>query len=248
MKGPSKNKDLIYGTRAVIEAIQAGSEIEKVFINIQSNDLHRELLGMMHSQKIPYNKVPYEKLNRLTRKNHQGVVAFLSPIQYHTVDDIINKAFSDGKDPFIVVLDGVTDVRNLGAIARTAEVAGVDGLLIPVKGSAQVNSDAIKTSAGALHSLPVCRTFDLKETLLQMKETGLSIIGCTEKTDKSLHSATITGPVAIVVGSEEDGISKRILDIVDDKVSIPQFGIIESLNVSVAAAVAMYEVVRQRNL
>ena len=246
MKGPSKNQDLIYGTRSLIEAIQAGSEIEKVFINIQQNDLHKELLGLMHTRQIPYNKVPYEKLNRLTRKNHQGVVAFLSPISYHRVEDIINKAFSEGRDPLIIVLDGVTDVRNLGAIARTAEVAGVDGILIPVKGSAQVNSDAVKTSAGALHSLPVCRSFDLAESIGFMKESGLRIYTCTEKTEQSLYETKLTGPLAIIMGSEDVGVSRKLLEIADEKISIPQFGTIGSLNVSVATAVVVYEAVRQR--
>jgi len=246
MKGPLKDKNMIYGTRAAIEAVQAGKEIEKVFINIQSNDLHKELLGLLHTRKIPYNKVPYEKLNRLTRKNHQGVVAFLSPIHYHQIDDLVHKAFSEGKDPFFILLDGVTDVRNLGAIARTAEVGGLDGLIIPVKGSAQVNPDAIKTSAGALHSLPVCRTFDLKDAILQLKQSGLKVVACTEKTDNLIYQTALSGPLAIIVGSEDQGVSKEVLKSADALVSIPQYGKIESLNVSVAAAVVIYEAVRQR--
>jgi 23S rRNA (guanosine2251-2'-O)-methyltransferase len=246
MKSHSKDKNMIYGTRSAIEAVQAGKEIEKVFINIQSNDLHRELLGLLHTKKIPYNKVPYEKLNRLTRKNHQGVVAFLSPIKYYELDDLVNKAYSEGKDPFFIILDGITDVRNLGAIARTAEVAGLDGLVIPVKGSAQVNPDAVKTSAGALHSLPVCRSFDLKETVSQLKESGVKVIACTEKTEDSVYNSSMKGPVAIVMGSEDQGISEVLLKSADELVSIPQFGTIESLNVSVASAVVIYEAVRQR--
>jgi 23S rRNA (guanosine2251-2'-O)-methyltransferase len=246
MKAPAKNKNLIYGSRAVIEAIQAGSEIEKVFINIQNNDLHKELLGLMHTRKIPYNKVPYEKLNRLVRRNHQGVVAYLSPIAYHSVEDIINKAFTEGRDPLLVILDGVTDVRNLGAIARTAEVAGIDAIVIPVKGSAQVSSDAVKTSAGALHTLPVCRSFDLSESIQFMKSSGLRIFACSEKTDQSLYDSKLTGPLAIIMGSEEKGIDKKLLDIADEQISIPQFGTIGSLNVSVATAVVIYEAIRQR--
>ena len=206
----AQDKDFIFGTRAVMEAIHAGKELDKVLVQKElNNDLIKELLQLCKGSGLPVVRVPEAKLNRITRKNHQ-------------------------------------DVRNFGAIARTAECAGVDAIVIPEKGSAQINSDAIKTSAGALNFLPVVRVRNLFYTCRDLQKMGLSLIAITEKTEKSMYEADFSSPVAMVMGSEEDGISKEIFGIVDDKVKIPMAGNIESLNVSVSAGVAIYEAIRQR--
>ncbi len=239
--------DFIYGTRVVLEAIDAGKEIEKVLIQKDlRNDLIKQLITKLNQLNIPFSQVPIEKLNRLTRKNHQGVICFISPIKYQSLDNIIETAYSSGKDPFLVILDRVTDVRNFGAIARTMECAGADALIIQSKGNALVGGDAMKTSAGALNILPVCREENLKNTITNLKASGIRIIGCTEKTDELLYSTDLTGPLAIILGSEENGISGEYLKLCDEKVKIPMSGNIESLNVSVSAAIVIYEAVRQR--
>lgn len=242
-----KNQDIIFGTRAIIEAIKAGKEIDKLLIQKNlSNDLIKELIRTASDHKIPYSKVPIEKLNRVTRKNHQGAVSFLSAITYSSLDNIISEAYQKGKSPLLLILDRVTDVRNFGAIARTAECAGVDGIIIPDKGGAAINSDAMKTSAGALNFIPVCREPNLKSTIKYLKESGLQVVACTEKTESSLYEVELTEPSAIILGSEEDGISEEYLKLSDKKARIPISGQIESLNVSVSAAVVIYEAVRQR--
>lgn len=241
--------DFIYGTRAVLEAIDAGQEIEKVLIQKDlRNDLIRQLISKLKDLSIPFNQVPLEKLQRLTRKNHQGVVCFISPIQYQSLDHVIESSYAQGKDPFLVILDRVTDVRNFGAIARTMECAGADALVIQSRGNALVGGDAMKTSAGALNLLPVCREENLKNTLNTLKNTGIRVIGCTEKTETSLYDSDLSGPIAIVMGSEEDGISGEYLKLCDLKVKIPMSGKIESLNVSVSTGIVIYEALRQRSL
>ncbi|CAN5531249.1 23S rRNA (guanosine(2251)-2'-O)-methyltransferase RlmB [soil metagenome] len=244
--GPNP-KDLVFGTRAVIETIRSGKEIDKLLIQKGlSNDLINELIKLASSLGIPYSKVPVEKLNRITRKNHQGAISFLSAINYASLDNVISECFSQGKSPFLIILDRITDVRNFGAVARTAECAGVDAIIIPGKGSAQITSDAMKTSAGALNFIPVCREDNLKITINYLKESGIQIIACTEKAEKSIFEMDFNHPTAIILGSEEDGISPEYLRLASDKSSIPTLGHIESLNVSVAAAVVLYEGVRQR--
>jgi len=247
-----ENKDkpnFIYGTRAVIEAIDAGQEIEKVLIQKDlRNDLIKQLISKLKSQNIPYSQAPLEKLNRLTKKNHQGTICFISPINYHSLDHIVEMAYSMARDPFLVVLDRVTDVRNFGAIARTLECAGVDALIIQNKGNAMIGGDAMKTSAGALNILPVCREENLKLTLENLKKSGVRLVGCTEKTEDTIYDADLTGPLAIILGSEEDGISGEYLKLCDARMKIPMIGKIESLNVSVSAGIAVYEALRQRNL
>lgn len=239
-------KDYIFGTRAVIEAISAGKEIEKVLIQYNaSNELQGELLKLMKARQIPSVRVPLEKLNRITRKNHQGVICFLSPIQYASLDNILDECYGHGKDPLIVILDRITDVRNFGAIARTLEVAGADALVIEDKGNAMITGDAVKTSAGALNHLPVCRVASLVRAVEQIKHSGLRIVACTEKTDNLLYNTDLKGPLALVMGSEEDGISTGILDMADQKAKIPMMGKIGSLNVSVSTAVVLYEAIRQ---
>ena len=238
---------MIYGTRAVIEAIVAGKEIEKIMVQSGlSNDLIKELISVARTHNVPFTFVPAEKLKRLSTKNHQGVICMLSAVSYSRLENVIDKAFSEGREPFLIILDRVTDVRNFGAIARTAECAGVDAIVIGEKGSAPITSDAMKTSAGALNHLAVCREKDLKATLKQLRESGIRIVACTEKTSNKIFDTDLKGPVAIIMGSEEDGISNELIREADELAMIPLKGKIGSLNVSVAAGVAVYEVVRRR--
>ncbi len=242
-----KNSSMIYGIRAVIESIQSGTDFEKVFLQKNlKGDLIHELLPLLGKSGVPVVKVPVERLNKFTRKNHQGVVAFRSPIKHHRLSDLIAATFEGGKNPFFVILDRITDVRNFGAIARTAEGMGADGIVIPAKGAAQINEDSIKTSAGALALIPVCRENDLRESIRYLKESGIRIVGCTEKAKGKIQESHLSDPLAIVLGSEENGISQSVLDLCDEEIRIPMAGSIDSLNVSVAAAICFYEVLRQR--
>lgn len=242
-------KDMIFGVRAVIEAIQSGKDLDKIFIRRDmTNDLSRELFAALKGLTVPVQKVPLEKLNRITLKNHQGVIAFISPISYQHIEDIIPTLYEEGKNPFIVVLDGITDVRNFGAIARTCECAGVNAIVVPSKGGAAMNADAVKTSAGALLKIPVCREDNLSKTLKFLKESGIKIVAATEKTSYNYTETDYSVPTAIILGSEDEGISEDNLRIADKLVSIPILGTIESLNVSVAAGIMLYEAVKQRNL
>jgi 23S rRNA (guanosine2251-2'-O)-methyltransferase len=239
--------DLIYGTRAVMEAIQAGKEIEKVMIQSGlSNDLIKELIALAREKQVPYTFVPAEKLKRMSTKNHQGVICILSSVSYGSLDNLVDRAFSDGREPFFIVLDRVTDVRNFGAIVRTAECAGVDGIVIGEKGSAPITSDAMKTSAGALNYVPVCREKDLKKTMKFLRDSGIKIIALTEKAEKEIYDVEMSGPIAMILGSEEDGVSDLLLREADDLVKIPMRGKIGSLNVSVATGVSVFEVLRRR--
>lgn len=240
---------MIYGTRAVIEAIAAGKDIDRILVQSGlANDLVKELIAVAKNNNIPLSFVPSEKLKRLTSKNHQGVICFLSPVSYASVDNLIYKAYNEGREPFFIILDRITDVRNFGAIVRTAECAGVDGIIIPEKGNAPITGDAMKTSAGALNHVPVCREKDLKKTVQLLHDNGIRVIACTEKTDRNIYQINLTGPIAIVMGSEEDGISDHLLRVSDELASIPLKGKIGSLNVSVAAGVILYEVVRQMGM
>lgn len=230
-----------------MEAIRSGREIEKIFIQAGlNNDLIKELINEAKQRSVPYSFIPQQKLNHLGSKNHQGVVCLLATIQYSKIEDIIDQAYSDGRDPFLLVLDRVTDVRNFGAIARTAECAGVDAIIIPEKGNAPITPDAIKTSSGALNHLPVCRATDLKKLVKQLKDNGIRVVACTEKTNTDIYKADFNSPLAIILGSEEDGISPELLKAADMLVRIPLKGKVGSLNVSVAAGVAMYEAIRQK--
>ncbi len=230
-----------------MEAVEAGREIDKVLIRKDlSGPLASELLGVLRARKVVTQRVPEERINRITRKNHQGVVAYLSAVSYHSLNHIVPELYEEGITPFIVVLDGITDVRNFGAIARTCECAGVNALVIPERGSVSVGADAVKTSAGALMSLPVCRERNLSGAVRFLKDCGYTIVAATEKSDLNYTKGDYSGPVAIVMGAEDTGISPEILRQCDMPVSIPQFGNIQSLNVSVAAGVMIYEVVRQR--
>ncbi len=243
-----KKDQVIYGTRAIIEAIKSGKEIDKVLVRKGiRNALYDELQQLLQHYKVPVQNVPVEKLNRITSKNHQGTIAFVSALTYQDIEQIIPMIYEDGKTPLIVVLDSVTDVRNFGAMARTAECTGVHAIVIPDRGSAQINADAIKTSAGALNIIPVCRSRNLKDTLEFLKASGLQIVAATEKASVDYTSLDYSGPTAIVMGSEDRGVSDEYLKRADHHVQIPILGKIESLNVSVATAVVLYEIVRQRN-
>lgn len=248
MNKPNYN-DVVFGIRAIIETIESGKEVDKLLIQKGlSNDLIKQLIKVAKDHSIPFSNVPIEKLNRVTRKNHQGAIAFISSIHYSSLDNVINDTYQKGKEPLILILDRVTDVRNFGAIARTAECAGVDAIVIPSRGSAAINADAMKTSAGALNYIPVCREDNLKNTLNYLKQSGITIMACTEKAKESLYKADFNKPIAILMGSEEDGISPEYLKLSDVQMFIPMTGKIESLNVSVSAAVAIFEAVRQRGL
>ncbi len=242
-----ERNDYIFGIRAVIEAIEAGKDIDKVYIkkNLQG-DLVGELLEKIKAYGILSQRVPVERIDRITRKNHQGVLATLSAVTYHSLDNLVPALYEDGVLPFVVVLDGITDVRNFGAIARTCECAGADAIVIPSHGSVSVGGDAVKTSAGALLHLPVCRERNLVGAVRFLKDNGYKIVAASEKSEISYTQADYTTPVALVMGAEDVGISAEVLKLCDTFVSIPQFGHIQSLNVSVAAGVMMYEVVRQR--
>jgi 23S rRNA (guanosine2251-2'-O)-methyltransferase len=243
----SPETDMIFGIRAVLEAIEAGKEIDKILIrNELQSDLAKELFAALQNKNIPVQRVPVEKLNRLTQKNHQGVVAFAAAIEYQHIADIIPTLYEKGRTPLIVVLDGITDVRNFGAIARTCECSGVDAIVVPSRGSAAANADAVKTSAGALHLVPVCRENQLMDAVRYLKNSGLKIIGTTEKATKKYIEVSYNEPTALIMGAEDVGISPEIERMCDETVSIPIFGSIGSLNVSVATGVLLYEVIRQR--
>ncbi|MDR1879642.1 MAG: 23S rRNA (guanosine(2251)-2'-O)-methyltransferase RlmB [Tannerellaceae bacterium] len=242
-----KENEMIFGLRAVIEAIQAGKEIDKVLVKRDlQGDLSKELFDALKERDIPIQRVPVERLNRVTRKNHQGVVAFIPAVTYQRLEDIIPFLYEQGKSPFVVLLDGITDVRNFGAIARTCECAGVDAIVIPEKGSVTVNADAVKTSAGALHVLPVCRERSINEAIRFLKDSGVKVIAATEKAADDYTAVSYDGPVAIVMGAEDTGISTPNLLICDHLVKIPILGTIGSLNVSVASSIMIYEAVRQQ--
>ena len=240
-------KDYIFGIRAIIENIIAGQEFDKILIQKGlKNNLIRELIQTARTHSIPFVQVPVEKLNRITRKNHQGAIAFMAVVQYASLDNVINECYQEGREPFLLILDRITDVRNFGAIARTAECAGIDAIIIPSRGSAAINADAMKTSAGALGHIAVCRSDDLKSTFRFLQDSGIRAIGCTEKTNNSIYDLDLTGPIALVMGSEEDGISPEYLKLCEAKGRIPMSGNIGSLNVSVSAGIITYEAVRQR--
>ena len=243
----AKEQDFIFGFRAVIEAIRLGKEIDRVLlIKKPESQITNELFPLIREHLIPFQFVPVEKLNRITRKNHQGVIAFISHISYYPVDEIVIKCFDQGRDPFLLILDGITDVGNFGAIARSAECMGVDGIIIPGKGSVRITADAVKSSAGALLRIPVARVSSLRDTIEYLINSGIKIVAGTEKVNKHAASVQLTGPLAIITGSEDTGISSSLLKLAHEKISIPMQGEITSLNVSVATAILIYEAVRQR--
>ena len=241
--------DMLFGLRPILEALNAGRTLDKIFLlRGTKNSLVTDISELARKAGAPVSLVPVEKLDGLTRKNHQGAVAFVSPIDYAPLDNLLAGLFEAGKTPFLLVLDRITDVRNFGAIARSAECLGVQALVVPGRGAAQINGDAVKTSAGALNLLPVCREANLRDTLQFLKQSGLTIVACTEKATEAVGTADVdfTGPVAILMGSEEDGIDPDLLRMADVRLRIPMTGQIQSLNVGVAAGIMLFEVARQR--
>lgn len=237
----------IYGIHAVLEAIEAGKDIDKILLSKTLNDeTARDISERARALGVPVQRVPVQKIDRITRRNHQGVLAMLAAVTYYRVEDLIPQLFDNGENPFIVVLDGVTDVRNFGAVARTCECAGVSAIVIPDRESVSANADAVKTSAGALNYLPVCREHNLVKAVRLLRDSGFKVVGTSDKSELSYTHADYTGPVAIVLGAEDKGISPEIMKLCDTQVLIPEFGHINSLNVSVAGGIMIYEVVRQR--
>lgn len=242
------NQDIIFGTRPVLEAIKSEKSIEKLFIQKNlSKEIFNEIKINLKDRNINISFVPKEKLNRITKKNHQGVICYISPIIYQPPNEIIQRCYESGKDPIILMLDRITDTRNFGAITRVAEASGVDAIIIPEKESALITSEAVKSSAGAINYIPICKVKSLKIIAQEFKDSGLKIIACTEKSEKDIYSIQYKGPICIILGSEKDGISKNLLEISHEKVKIPMLGKIDSLNVSTSSAVILYELIRQRN-
>lgn len=240
-------KEMIFGIRAIIEAIDAGKTLDKILLRRDmTSTIGKELLKKLMGTTTPVQKVPVEKLNQYTDKNHQGAIAFLSPIDFCNLESIVPTLFEEGKTPLLMVLDGVTDVRNFGAIARTCACAGAHALIIGTHGSVAINGDAVKTSAGALYHLPVCKVDNLQNALQYLRDSGFNVLAATEHATANYTEVDMTMPTAIVMGSEDKGIYEGNLRICSHQVRIPMSGVIESLNVSVAAGVMLYEAVRQR--
>lgn len=243
-----EKENLIFGIRAVIEAIQSGAVIDKVFLfrETQSSDLMRDLMRILKQKNINSSYVPVEKLNRFTSKNHQGVVATISPVNFISIEELTEKAFSQTSTPLFLILDQISDARNFGAIIRTAECSGVNGIIISKQGAAPVNGDTVKTSAGAVFNIPLCKVEHIKDAVFFLQGSGIKTVGATEKTEHTLYDLDLKTPLAIVMGSEDRGINPSVLKIIDEKAKLPMFGKISSLNVSVACGAFLYEVVRQR--
>lgn len=243
-----KEKDTIFGLRPVIEAIRAGKQIDRLLVKQGlQGPLYHELMTEVKKNNIVYQIVPVERIELVTRKNHQGVLAWLSVIEYQHVENLLPMIFEKGEDPLIIALDGVSDVRNFGAIVRTAECLGAHGIVIPEKGSARITADAVKTSAGALHSFPVCREKSIVKTIEYLKESGLKVICADEKAGVIASEAQLKGPSVLIMGAEDKGISRELFALSDQTIKVPMTGSIGSLNVSVAAGILMYEIVRQRS-
>ncbi len=244
-----KKEELIFGIRPVIEAINAGKEIDRVFIqNGLRTELFRDLMSLLKQHKFPYKFVPTVKLNKLTMKNHQGVVAYVSPVEFSDIEQVIPVLFEEGVDPLILILDKITDVRNFGAILRTAESSGVNAVVFPSQGAAPLNSGTVKSSAGAIFNMTLCRTENLKNTIDFLKNCGLKIVSATEKGAEIYYNSEISGPLALIMGSEDEGVSGEYLKRSDLKLMIPMLGKTASLNVSVATGILLYEVVKQRSV
>lgn len=241
------DEQMIYGIHPVLEALNAGKEFDRVFIHHGARGGGiQQLRRLLREKQVAFQEVPIEKLNRLTTMNHQDVVAFISPIAYQPLEEVITRVFEQGMIPLVLILDRITDVRNFGAIARTAECAGVHALVIPARGSAAVSADAIRTSAGALHNLAVCRVNHLRDAVHLLKACGLKVYAASEK-GKTFHfDADLNQPAGIILGSEEDGISPDLLKVCDQWLRIPLAGKVGSLNVSVAAGILVFEALRQR--
>jgi len=244
----STKENFIYGIRAILETIKTGKPIDKILLRKGlSNELFNELFQVIRESGTPYQFVPQQKLDRITKKNHQGAIAFISPVEFHNLEEVLPLLFEQGKNPFLLILDRITDVRNFGAIARSAECAGVHAILIPHKNTASINEDAVKTSAGALSKIHVCRTSSLEQTAKYLKSSGIQLVAASEKASKEHFQVDFTLPTAVIMGSEDKGISNKLLEVADNLAKIPLMGDIASLNVSVATGVILFEVVRQRH-
>jgi len=242
-----ENANQVFGIRAIIEAIQSGIIIDKVFIQKDLNsDLMKELLRVIKQKNINFSYVPVEKLNKLSSKNHQGAVATISPISFVQIEELIETVLDKNDKPLFLILDQLSDARNFGAIIRTAECTGVDGIIIQKQGSAPVNGDTIKTSAGAVFNIPICKVDHIKDAIFHLQASGIKTIAATEKTEHNIYDINFNAPVAIIMGSEDRGINPSVLKIVDEKAKLPMFGNIGSLNVSVACGAFLYEAIRQR--
>lgn len=239
-----ENKEMVFGVQSVLETLKSGKEIDKLFIQRELGN--SEIVKLAEDRNIPVSRVPMEKLDRLTRKNHQGAICFISAINYVSLHNVLSGVFEQGKEPLVLILDRITDVRNFGAIARTAECVGVQAIVVPTKGAAEISSDAMKTSSGALNFLPVAREANLSETLRYLQESGIQVVACTEKGEETIYDIDFSIPTAIIMGSEEDGVSNELIRKADHIAKIPMTGQIGSLNVSVATGVVLYEVIRQR--
>ncbi|GAB2578155.1 23S rRNA (guanosine(2251)-2'-O)-methyltransferase RlmB [Spirosoma areae] len=240
--------EMVFGIQSVIETLKSDQQIDKLYM--EKGLSNSDIQNLAFQNRVTIQRVPAERLDRLTRKNHQGVVCLVAQVQYVKLSNVIADVFERGETPFFLILDRITDVRNFGAIARTAECTGVQCIVIPGRGAAAINSDAMKTSSGALNHISVCREPDLTETVKYLQQSGVTIVACTEKSSRDLYerSTDLTGPIAVIVGSEEDGISPELLRLADTHVKIPLLGAVGSLNVSVATGVVLYEAVRQRSL
>ncbi|WP_461533019.1 23S rRNA (guanosine(2251)-2'-O)-methyltransferase RlmB [Sinomicrobium sp.] len=237
----------IFGIRAVIEAVNAGKSIDKVFLQKGlRGPLFTELETLLRREQINMSFVPVEKLNRFGNKNHQGVVAHISPVEFYELENLVLQTIESGDTPLFLLLDQVSDVRNFGAIIRTAECTGVHGIIVPNKGGAPVTADTVKTSAGAVFNVPLCKVSHIKDAVYYLQASGIQVIAATEKTETSVYDTPLSQPTAIVMGAEDKGISPSILKVVDHKAKLPMYGNIGSLNVSVACGVFLYETVRQR--
>jgi 23S rRNA (guanosine2251-2'-O)-methyltransferase len=244
-----KESECIFGLRAVIEAIRAGKQIDRLLVRQGlQGELYHELMTEVKAHNIVYQIVPVERIELVTKKNHQGVLAWLSVIEYQYIANLLPMIFEKGEDPLIIALDGVSDVRNFGAIVRTADCLGAHAIIIPEKGSARITADAVKTSAGALHSFPVCREKSIVRAIEYLKDSGLKVICAGEKSGQSASAISLTGPSVLILGSEDKGISRELISLSDHQVRIPMTGAIGSLNVSVAAGILLYEIVRQRSI
>lgn len=243
-----KESDCIFGLRPVIEAIKTGKQIDRILIKQGlQGALYHELMTEVSKHNIVYQIVPLERIELVTRKNHQGVLAWLSLIEYQNIANLLPMIYEKGEDPLLIALDGVSDVRNFGAITRSAEGLGAHAIIISEKGSARITADAIKTSAGALHSFPVCREKSVLRAIEFLRDSGLKIICAMEKAGIAPSEADLKGPVVLIMGSEDKGISRELIALADQKIRIPMKGIIGSLNVSVAAGILIYEIIRQRS-
>ncbi|MBN4085328.1 23S rRNA (guanosine(2251)-2'-O)-methyltransferase RlmB [Flavobacteriaceae bacterium AH-315-B10] len=242
-----ENNTKIFGIRAILEAITSNKTIDKVFLQKGlKGELFNELDRLLRQHSINVSYVPIEKLNRLSNKNHQGAVAQISPIEFYDLEDLVITVIESGKTPLFLLLDQISDVRNFGAIIRTAECTGVDGIIIQKKGGAPINGDTVKTSAGAVFKVPICKVDHIKDAMFHLQASGIKVIAATEKTDDTIYDVSFKEPCAIIIGSESKGISPSIIKLSDNRAKLPMYGDIGSLNVSVACGAFLYEVVRQR--